>query len=144
MENSALISLGTTLIKLIFPLTTNHKVESCQSLSHRRATAGSQRLLFCRPHEYMLVKRMNALGTVDAWIDSQGIVDVSDSVSRKVHFFYAREIMQGWSGFIIRASAAHWGNTILMDTWVVLESQRTSVSSTLPSQDKAPVRKTPH
>lgn len=66
MENSALISLGTTVIKLIFPLTTNHKVESCQSLSHRRATAGSQRLLFCRPHEYMLVKRMNALGTVDA------------------------------------------------------------------------------
>lgn len=57
------------------------------------------------------------------------------------------EIMQGWSGFIMRASAAaavRWENTNLMDRWVVLEKTRNQcvihspLSEIKPLSDKNP------
>lgn len=71
------------------------------------------------------------------WCPLKDFHGIDDSVSfSRIVCLFPWEIMQGWCAFIIRASATRpvcWENTILMDTWVVLESWRACVSSTLTS-----------
>lgn len=46
------------------------------------------------------------IGALDAWIDFHGIVDDSDTVSKKSALLSTWDIMQGWSGYIMGAAAA--------------------------------------